>query len=99
MFTMSSSSCSDSTLRPMEKNLKQISISSNHLLMLHGDRTLYGSPYSKKELFGTWVENSGSKLGLIRLFDNIAKIAKVLALNTGTILLCIDSKTKKNELY
>ena len=99
MFLSASNSCNEELIKLTEKGLKAVSISANHMLLLHGDNKLYGSSRARKELFGTWVDFPDNKLALIKLPDNIKAIKKILALNTGSILLCTDEKTGREELY
>ena len=100
MFTMSSNHlANEEQVHPSAAGLKQISISATHSLLLYGDKQVFAAPESKKELFGSWVEGTDSQFNVVKLEEHIAKIHKVLALSTGSLLLCTDSKTNKREIY
>ena len=98
MFIVPSSNCNEDVLKSIARDLRQLAISNNHLLMLYGDKKLYASPETKKELFGSWVEFNGSKFGLLKLNPKILKITRIVAINCGSILLC-DTETRKGVLY
>jgi hypothetical protein len=96
-FSSNSLSSEDSN-RPREQSLRQISMSSAHVLMLHKEKLLYACPGKKKELFGTWVEGSDTEFNSVKLPENIVRIHQVLALDCGSLLLCTNSTTKRKEI-
>eukprot|EP00826_Nyctotherus_ovalis_P030602 TRINITY_DN24423_c0_g2_i2.p1 TRINITY_DN24423_c0_g2~~TRINITY_DN24423_c0_g2_i2.p1 ORF type:complete len:344 (+),score=50.53 TRINITY_DN24423_c0_g2_i2:143-1174(+) len=98
MFIIASSDCNEEEFMPVSRDLRQVSVANKHVLMLYGDRQLYASPESKKELFGTWTEDYESKFCAVSLSSDILKVKKVLAINSGSILLC-DTKTSRGVLY
>ncbi len=100
MFSISSNHISnEEQVRPPAVGLKQISISGIHTLLLFGEKQVYAAPEAKKEVFGSWVEGSDSQFNPIKLDEQIAKVHKVLALATGSLLLCTSNKTGKRELF
>ena len=100
MFTTGGTTISnEETIKPKQKDIQQISMSNAHILVLYAGNTVFASPDAKKEFFGTWVEGKENNFAKIKFPDNITKITKVLALNSGSIILCTDSVTKKPELY
>jgi len=100
MFSISSSSCNEESFRPIGKDIKQISCSANHTLMLYGDKGLYAAPEKKKQYFGSWVEGPESKFNQVKLEENFVKINKILAVNSGSLLLATTNKSAgKNEIW
>lgn len=100
MFSLSSSSMSNEEhFKSHTSGIRQISISNAHVLVLYGDKSLYASPDSKKELFGTWVEGSEGHFSQILLPDYITQVHKILALNNCSIMLCTNGITLKKVLY
>ena len=99
MYTTTSTDCSNYILAHNIKDIKQVAVSESFVILLSDDNRLLGSPSSKKEYFGSWVENMERKFCTVKLVDNIIKVKEVLALDECTILLCITSPLNKTELY
>ena len=90
---------SETKIKAGQSEAQQISLSSSHVLVLYGGESVYASPDTKKELFGTWVDGKDYQFSKIKFQDTIGKIFKVLALNCGSLILCMDTNTKKREIY
>ena len=100
MFSMSSTSMSsEERFKPKQPDIKQISISNAHVLILYGGDTVYGCPDAKKEFYGTWVEGREGEFNKITFPDFVGKIHKVAALNAGSVILCTNKTTNHKELY
>lgn len=100
MFTISSASISgEERFKPKQPDIKQVSISNAHTLILFGYETVYGCPDAKKDLYGSWVEGKEGEFNKITFPDMVGKIHKVVALNTGSIILCTNKTNNHKELY
>ena len=86
-------------IKPQEQSVTQVSVSSNHVVVLYNERQLYGCPASKKELFGTFAEKGETSFLLVKFGEEIDKIYKVLAVGCGTIILCMSRISGHRELY
>ena len=89
---------SEATIKPQETNITQISMSSAHILVLYNERQVFGSPWSRKELFSSFAEE-GDDFCMIHFGEEIDKVYKVLAVSCGTIILCLSRISGHKELY
>ena len=100
MFSVASTSItSEEAIKPSEPQVTQISISAFHSLILYNERQVYGCPASRKELFSNYIEGASTGYCLVRFGEEIDKVYKVLALNCGTVILCLSRISGHRELY
>jgi len=88
------------SFKPHEPNVTQISFSSSHTLILYNEKQLFGCPVSHKELFANWIEvDKDGYFAQVKFGEEISKIYKVHATNSGTIILCMSLISGHKELY